>query len=171
MSEKLKEHIEKGNGLLKLEESNISLWDITISLSKSYKKKSFDPNNGFALEDAVSDFNLYCGEFEVFEEDIDGELDENEWFISCGDISFYLCDCGDGSNMVNDLVTMMKDEGINPDELWDGQFVWNKIIEDGEVLDDDNIEKYLKMGLQSINLKFIDGYLVGEEETLTFYKK
>ena len=66
----------------------------------------------------------------------------------------------------------MKDEGINPDELWDGQYYWNKIMEEGEVLDDDgDFERYLKMGLQSTALKYIVGYLVADEETLSYYKK
>ena len=38
LPEKLKGQLEKGESFLKLEESNLALWVLTIQLSKYYKK-------------------------------------------------------------------------------------------------------------------------------------
>ena len=131
---------------LKLEDSNLTLWQVTIELHKRYPKSEYSSEKAEEHFMSISDgIEPAC------------DLEEDEWHLY-SEVSYYICDSGDGDNILNDTIVMMKDDGINTDELWNRQWEWDKLTnyEDNE----------LEIGLKSVDLKLVDGFLIGDEEIL-----
>ena len=135
---------------LKLEDSNLTLWQVTIELHKFYAKSEYSSEKAEEHFMSISD---------GIEPACDLEEDERHLY---SEVSYYICDSGDGDNILNDTIVMMKDDGINTDELWDGRWEHEKLsnYEDNE----------LEIGLKSVDLELVDGFLIGDEEILDSFR-
>ena len=143
---------------LKLKDWNISLWRVSIELHKFYKISEF------TSEEAEDHFLSVCDGIEP-----ECESDSDQWHLYC-EVSYYVCDTGSGDSILNDTITMMKDDGINTDELWDGEWEHEKLIENGESVS--NYEHFeLELGLKTVELKFENGFLLGDESILDNFRK
>ena len=95
---------------LKLKDSNLTLWQVTIELHKFYAKSEYSSEKAEEHFMSISDgIEPAC------------DLEEDEWHLY-SEVSYYICDSGDGDNILNDTIVMMKDDGINTDDLWDGRW-------------------------------------------------
>ena len=136
---------------LKLKDSNLTLWQVTIELHKFYVKSEYSSEKAEEHFMSISDgIEPEC------------DFEDDEWHLY-SEVSYFICDSGDGDNILNDAIIMMKDDGINTDELWDGIWEWEKL---------ENYEDYeLKLGLKSVDLKLVDGFLIGDKEILDSFRK
>jgi len=136
---------------LKLKDSNLTLWQVTIELHKFYAKSEYSSEKAEEHFMSISDgIEREC------------DFEDDEWHLY-SEVSYFICDSGDGDNILNDAIIMMKDDGINTDELWDGIWEWEKL---------ENYEDYeLKLGLKSVDLKLVDGFLIGDKEILDSFRK
>ena len=143
-------------GLLEIpiSSTNFTLWKVTFSVWKTYER------NKFSYDDAYENFESICDGVvpDQFEEDFD---EDEDWYFSA-DFSYYACDSGHGSNIVNDCIASMNDDGINESNFDEWEYRWNQQSIEGN-------EDWIPSALASFNenIKFENGKLIGSKEDLS----
>jgi len=132
---------------VKLDKSDLTLWEVIFKCYKSYKK------NEIELEEAKKQFLELT---QIDEPSIESSESNSTWDFST-EFSYYSCDGGHGSNIINDCIMAMREDGIDVDKLDDYDYNWNK-------LDLHNDKEYIQMGLSTSHsdIDFDGEYLIGE---------
>ena len=132
-----------------LDSTNFTLWEVSFTVNKSYKREEF------SFDDGYENFESICDGIAPDQEDEDFEEDD-DWYFSA-EFSYYACDSGHGDNIITDCLTAMSDDGIKSENFDEIEHSWRKLdlVHDAE---------YIPMALSTYgndDIKVENGKLIG----------
>ena len=130
-----------------IDDSDFVLWEVEFQVSKIYDR------NNFTFKKALEHFQMALD----IQLDDDPPENDEDIFLSC-EFQYYACDNGHGSNIINDCLVAMKDDGINLDGF-EYEVHWLK-LDHKESENKDFIPMALSVSYYDI--KFDDPYFIGE---------
>ncbi len=130
-----------------IDDSDFVLWEVEFQVSKIYDR------NNFTFKKALEHFQMALN----IQLDDDPPENDEDIYLSC-EFQYYAFDNGHGSNIINDCLVAMKDDGINLDGF-EYEVHWLK-LDHKKSENKDFIPMALSVSYYDI--KFDDPYFIGE---------